>query len=61
VLCAGSSPPQSADALATTMSASEPASKSERGLHSQPKRVSDGRRSVGFNPTQAYRPSGSAA
>jgi hypothetical protein len=53
VLCAGSSPPQAPDALATTTSASEAASKSERGLHSQPKRVSDGPRGVGFNPTQA--------
>src|SRR5262245_50326593 len=35
VLCAGSfPPPQAADALATTTSASEPASKSERGLRS---------------------------
>jgi hypothetical protein len=34
VLRGGSFPPQAADALATTTSASEPASKSERGLRS---------------------------
>lgn len=36
VLRGGSFPPQAADALATTTSASEPASRSERGLRSTP-------------------------
>jgi hypothetical protein len=42
VLCAGSFPPQAADALATTTSASEPASKSERGLRSTRAKVQRG-------------------
>jgi hypothetical protein len=43
VLRGGSLPPQAAVALATTTSASEPASKSERGLRSKRGKLQGGR------------------